>query len=171
MKKIFLVLSLSLLLAGCQKAPDAPPISSSPTEPPKGIFSSIADAVQKQIVLKCEYVDEDGDTTITYIKGQTVRMVGQDQDKNKIDGLMKDGKFYLWSAGNKQGMVIDISKLDGASMGSTPIHSIDDVIGVLESQKNKCAVSPESSGLLDLPSDINFTDSAGFFGSTENPSD
>jgi len=168
MKKIFLVLGISLLLAGCQKVSDTTSTTIQPTEPPKNIFTSIADAVQKQMVLKCEYVDEDGKTTTTYIKGRTVRMVGQGDDNKKIDGLMKDGKFYLWSGENKQGMVLDISKMEGASMGKTPVNNVDDVIGVLESQKDKCRVSPESSGLLDLPTDIIFTDTGDIFGGTGN---
>jgi hypothetical protein len=167
MKKIFLVLGISLILVGCQKAPENSPSGSvNPTQPPKDIFSSIADAVQKQMVLKCEYTDEDGGKTMTYIKGQTVRMMGQGDDNKKVDGLMKDGKFYLWSEGNNQGMVIDISKMEGASMGETPVNSIDDVIRVLESQKDKCVVSPESTGLLDLPTDVKFTDSGSIFGGT-----
>jgi len=169
MKKIFLVLGISLMLVGCQKAPVTPPsISSNPTQPPKDIFTSIKDAVQKQMVLKCEYTDEDGSKTTTYIKGQTVRMIGQGDDKKKIDGLMKDGKFYIWSGENKQGMVIDISKMEGASMGKTPVNSIDDVISILESQKDKCAISPESSGLLDLPTDIVFTNTGSIFDGTGN---
>ena len=155
------------MLAGCQKTPDTSSNNpSKPTDSPKNIFTSIADAIQKQIVLKCEYTDEDGKTTTTYIKGKTVRMIGQGNDDKKIDGLIKDDKFYIWSEENKQGMVIDITKMQGASMGKTPINSVDDVIGVLESQKNKCVASPESSGLLDLPSDIKFTDSGSIFGGT-----
>ena len=168
MKKIFLVLGFSLLLAGCQKVSDNNSTSIQPTEPPKNIFTSIADAVQKQMVLKCEYVDEDGKTTTTYIKGGTVRMIGQGDDNKKIDGLMKDEKFYLWSGGNKQGVVFDISKMEGASMGKTPVNSVDDVIGVLESQKDRCTVSPESSGLLDLPTDVIFTDTGNIFSGTGN---
>lgn len=165
MKKILIVLGVSLLLAACQKAPGtSSPESLVPAQESTNLFTTIKDAVQKQLVLKCEYVDEDGDKTTTYIKGQTVRMVGQGEGDKKIDGLMKDGKFYIWSSGNKQGMVLDISTMEGASMGSTPINSIDDVIGVLESQKDKCAISPESAGLLELPADIKFTDSPSFFG-------
>jgi len=170
MKKIFLLLSLSLILVGCQKSNNSSvlPTSSPQTqETKKDIITTIKDAVQNQMVLKCEYVDEDGDKTMTYIKGQTVRMIGQGGDDKKVEGLMKDGKFYIWSTENKEGMVLDISKFEGASMGNTPIHSIDDVIGVLESQKDKCVISPESLGLLDLPSDIKFTDSGSFFGGTE----
>jgi len=168
MKKIFLVLGISLLLAGCQKVSDNTSTLTQPTEPPKNIFASIADAVQKQMVLKCEYLDEDGETTTTYIKGRTVRMIGQGDDNKKIEGLMKDEKFYLWSGENKQGMVIDITKMEGASMGETPVNSVDDVIGVLESKKDKCSISPESAGLLDLPSDIIFTNTGDLFSGTGN---
>lgn len=169
MKKIIFILGISVMLVGCGQTP-GPSSSdlSGPTQPPKDIFTTIKDAVQKQLVLKCQYIDEDGSKTQTYIKGQTVRMIGQGDDNKKLNGLMENGKFYLWSEENKQGMVINIGQMEGASMGKTPVNSIDDVIAVLESQKDKCVVSPESTGLLDLPADIKFTDSGSIFGDTGN---
>ena len=159
MKKIFSILAISLIFAGCQKNPSLPkPGITVPTEPPKDIITTIKDAVQKQLVLKCEYTDEDGEKTMTYIKGGVVRLIGQDADNKELNGLMKDGKFYLWSNESKQGMIITINKKADLSMGDTPIESVEDVIEVLESQKDKCSVSPESAGLLELPSDVEFSE-------------
>ena len=151
MKKIFLIVVLSLVLGGCQK---------------KDVFTSIRDAVTRQLTLKCEYTDEDGQTTTTYIKGQMVRMVGAGSGTTKIEGLMKDNKFYLWSSENKQGMVLEIAKLTegGAKMGEKEIKSIDDVIGVLEEKKDKCKVTSEGAGLFEVPADIKFTSTEGFLG-------
>lgn len=168
MKKIFLILVVSFILIGCQKKPNTPEsVVSVPTEPPKDIITTIKDAVQKQLVLRCEYTDEDGEKTMTYIKGGVVRLIGQDADNKELNGLMKDGKFYLWSNESKQGMIININEKADLSMGDTPIESVEDVIEVLESQKDKCSISPESAGLLDLPSDVEFSEAGGFFGDSQ----
>ena len=169
MKKIFLIFVVSLIFSGCQKNPNLPePGITIPTESPKDIITTIKDAVQKQLVLKCEYIDEDGEKTMTYIKGNVVRLIGRDADQKELNGLMKDGKFYLWSNESKQGMIININEKADLSMGDTPIESVEDVIGVLESQKDKCSISPESTGLLDLPSDVEFSEAGGFFGEDQD---
>jgi len=159
MKKILLIFAVSIVFAGCQKNSNLPkPDIAVPTEPPQNIITTIKDAVQKQLVLKCEYIDEDGEKTMTYIKGKVVRLIGRDADQKELNGLMKDGKFYLWSNESKQGMIININAKADLSMGDTPIESVEDVIEVLESQKDKCSISPESAGLLELPSDVEFSE-------------
>ena len=71
----------------------------------------------------------------------------------------------MWDEVKKEGMELDISKMtaDGSvKMGDKPIKSVDDVIAVLQQNKNTCALSPESAGLLDLPTDVKFTKTDGF---------
>ena len=48
------------------------------------------------------------------------------------------------------------------SMGGTKIKNTEDVINVLEEKKNNCVVSPESAGLLEVPTDIKFTNGTDF---------
>jgi len=63
-------------------------------------------------------------------------------------------------------MILEIAKLTegGAKMGEKEIKSIDDVIGVLEEKKDKCKVASEGAGLFEVPTDIKFTSTEGFFG-------
>ena len=149
MKKTILILAGAILLGGCQtkinyKSPD--------------VLTTIKDAVSKQLVVKCDYTDKDGKITTTYIKGSMVRMVGSGDQAN-VNGLMKNEKFYLWDATKKKGMVIDLAKMaaDGSlKIDEQPVKNIDDIVAVLEKHKDKCSLSPESSGLMELPTDIKF---------------
>jgi len=175
-KKITLTLFLALLLAGCQQTSttnQASSVTSSPTdnsvqvEPTKAntdIFSSIQDAISKQLLLKCEFTDTDGQKTITYIKGQVVRMVGTGEEST-VEGLMKDNKFYVWDSQKKAGMIIDLAQMTGdggASMGGKQVRSIDDVVNVLQENKQNCSLSPESASLMELPTDVQFASTADF---------
>jgi len=155
MKKTFLVLFAVVLLSSCQKNP----------EDEKDVFTSISDAINKQLVLKCEYVDTDGEKTITYIKGRTVRLKGTGEQET-IEGLIKGDAFYLWDSVKKEGMEINLLKMaeDGSvSMGEKTIKSVDDVVSILQEKKDSCVLSPESAGLLDLPTDVKFTKSEDIF--------
>jgi PBP1b-binding outer membrane lipoprotein LpoB len=163
MKKIILIVMLTLVLSGCQKKPE----NNTSGEVKKNVFTSIRDAVTRQLTLKCEYADEDGQVTTTYIKGQMVRMVGAGTDKVKVEGLMREGKFYLWNNENKQGMVLEMAKLTesgSAKMGEKQINSIDDVIGVLEEKKDKCSVTSEGASMFEVPADVKFTNTSGLLG-------
>jgi hypothetical protein len=59
--------------------------------------------------------------------------------------------------------VIELENMKDAKMGNRPIKSVDDVIAVLEEKKDKCSLSPESVGLLELPSEVEFEDAKGWF--------
>lgn len=157
MKKIILIALTALVLGGCGVKQEIKNETKTETKK-EDIFSSIRDAVTKQIALKCEYTDENGNKTTTYIKGQTVRMKGNGEQSN-FDGLMKEEKFYMWDNVKKTGMILDLAKTadDGSvKMENKQIKSIDDVIDVLEEKKNNCVVSPESAGLFEIPSDVKF---------------
>lgn len=153
--KFFTILSLSLFLSACSLKP-------TPT-PPKNVFTSVKDAVNKQIAIKCEYTDN-GHTTTTYIKGQTIRLVGNQQSAG-IEGLIKNGQFYLWNTKDKKGMTLDLTKIQGAKMGNTNIKSVDDIVTELDNKKENCTVSTDNNSIFDLPSDINFSAAPDLFGS------
>ena len=167
MKKSFTILFAVLMLSGCQKAGTSTPLAPTPTakEPLPNVFATIRDAVTKSLMLKCEYTDDNNQTVITYIKGTSVRLNGTGTEA-KINGIMKDGQFYLWEIGKNKGMKLDIAKLaTGGSlkMDGTVIKSEDDVIGVLERHKDKCQVSPGDVSMMDLPGGVDFTASSDLF--------
>ena len=155
-----MVLIVALIFGGCQLKTQNQQ-GNTTDNGNKNIFTSIKDAIDKQIVLKCEYNDEETKTATTYyIKGKVVRMRGTGEQSN-IDGLLKDNKFYFWDNQKKEGMILDMAKMaeDGnVSMGDQKVKSTDDVINKLEERKTNCVASPESSGLLEVPTDVKFAD-------------
>jgi len=172
MKNIIPLVLVGIILAGCQAKttpPQTPENDRLVTPAQANVFTTIKDAVTNSLVVKCDYVDEDGEKITTYIKGKVVRLLGTGEQE-KINGLMKDGQYYLWETGNKDGMVLDLAKLtaDGsAKMGETVIKSEEDVIAKLEEQKNNCQLSPADAGMLEIPGDVNFQRSDDIFASTK----
>ncbi len=168
MKRILPIIFLSLALAGCQKTSSAQ-INPTPTKTQANIFTSIQDAVNKQLILKCNYTDDTGSQITTYIKGSLVYLRGSG-DQASVSGLMQEHKYYIWAEGNNKGIVFDLDKMmaDGtAKMGDTVIKSENDIIAKLEEQKQKCQLSPESGSLFDLPKNVDFQSGDNFFGSSK----
>lgn len=160
MKKLTALLLAALILSGCQKTPTA----NSNQNP--GVFTTIKDAIAKQLIVKCNYTDttNNNQVTTTYIQGTTVRLQGTGTQAN-VDGLIKDNIFYLWDNTKKQGMKIDLSGMatDGSlKMNGKPIKSVDDIVAALEAEQNNCGLSPQSAGLFTLPSDVTFTDASNY---------
>lgn len=168
MKKFIFLFLFAILFSGCTQA-SQPPVAEtpSPTATPtaSNIITTIKDAITKNMVLKCEYTDEDGGKTTTYIQGNSVRMIGNDEKTKNINGLIKDKKFYVWELNGKEGMIIDMTKIDDKNplkMGETAVKTEEDVINVLEGQKDKCIVSPVDASFLELPKDVVFKEFAGW---------
>lgn len=165
MKKIFVIMLFVILLSGCGAKNGA--------KEDKNLFTSIKDAISKSITLKCDYVDEEGNKAIVYLKGKVVRMeseavIGEGQTQ-KIYSLIKDNKFYIWGYTSNTGLVFDMSKQaanENKSMGDTKIKSSDDMINELEAKKENCKHEVVSDSFFEVPSDINFTSNLfeGFMG-------
>lgn len=129
----------------------------------KNVFTSIKDAVTKQIGLKCEYEDEEGVKATTYIKGTNVYLeseIDNDGEKVKFKGIMKDQKYYLWGDGSDQGMMFDLSKLSSeeSENNGTKVQTQDEIIAKLEQNKNKCQPENISASMFDTPTDVNFVE-------------
>jgi hypothetical protein len=131
------------------------------TEKPN-VFATIKDAIARQIALKCDYTDDKGNTTETYIKGSQIYMEGSTKVADKdvtFNGIMKDNKFYVWTNQSDKGLAFDLTKkVEGTTMkmGETAITSTDDVIKELEKEKNKCSPTSIADSKFDLPSGISF---------------
>ncbi|MCX6744675.1 MAG: hypothetical protein NTX82_04085 [Candidatus Parcubacteria bacterium] len=155
-KKLLILVFAVVLLAGCGKQAQTNQAEK------KDVFTSIRDAITRSITLRCDYVDPtDSATTITYIRGQMIRMMTGDNTDGSVNfnGLIKDTKFYIWSKDSKQGAVMDLSTLQDSSdmkMGQTQIHSVDDIINELEKEKNKCRQEAIADSMFEVPTDIEF---------------
>lgn len=148
-----------ILLSACDKKEETGGIG----QTVNNTFSTIKEAVVKELPVKCEYNDEDGEKIEIYIKGMKVRFRGTGDQAN-LDGLMMDGKYYLWDKVKREGMELNLDKFlaDGStSIGGKEVKSVDDVIGVLEEKKENCVITSDND-LFVKPSDVKFSDGSGF---------
>lgn len=167
-----LILVLPFLLTACTKVTKttttetAQPTPMAAKEEPKkdgNIFTSIADAVQRSIPIKCEYTTEKGEKAVTYIKGKKVYIEGVDEATKDTRSLITDDKIYFWSVSKKQGMTIDIPKAGDdsskskVSMGQTSVRSSQDVVNELQKNQNKCSPAVIADSVFDVPTDVKFS--------------
>lgn len=124
-------------------------------------FTSIKDAVDRSIALKCEYTDESGEKTIASIKGKQIRMdsVVEGTD-GKFHGIIRDNKMWIWADKQPEGMMLDFAKVtdDSLKMGDKVIRSQDDIVAKLEEKKDTCKTATIADSDFDLPTSIKFTD-------------
>lgn len=168
MKKLWLIFFVAIIFSACQKKDNLDASSQQSNQVnnnASSVFTTIRDAVTKNITLKCEYTDEDGEKILTHIQGMKVRLKGSGEEAD-FEGLMRDGKYYLWSVSKKEGMIIDMTKFvegDSVKMGERVIKSIDDVVAVLEEKKQNCSVVSVEANFFEIPGEVKFEDAGGFF--------
>jgi len=155
MKKIIGLAAFLLILSACAASPA------------KQAFTSIRDAFDRSLSLRCEYTDEDGATSINYIKNKMIRTESKTstgEEMIDVVGLIRDEKIYIWGKEDAEGLMMDLSKItgDGLEMGDTRVKTIDDIISELEKNKNNCRVENIPNTNFDVPANINFRDLSSF---------
>jgi len=116
------------------------------------VFNSIEDAIAKSLSLKCEYkVGEN--TTIAYVKGNSVKIEGSWEGNNSSIVIMKDNKLWTWDTVKKEGVILplDMGEEEESTTGK-------DIIGGIEAQREFCKVSVFSDSIFDVPTDVKFQD-------------
>ncbi|MFH1620885.1 MAG: hypothetical protein ABIB04_02255 [Patescibacteria group bacterium] len=157
-----LVLSLAVAFgAGCNKNKSQDQTDTGLEN--KGIFASIKDAFDKSIAVRCDYTDDDGGETITYIKNKRIYLESEPQGTADgktviIHGLVRDDKMYIWGDENDKGIIFDFTTISGEppKMGGKEIHGTQDIIDKLEEKKDKCKTESIGDDKFELPSKIEF---------------
>jgi hypothetical protein len=171
-KKLFAVLAAAALVvtlgAGCggKKEPENQNQGNTSANTPGdenksgGIFSSIKDAFDRSVSLRCEYVDENGEVSINYIKNKMIRTEAAEtkEGATKVYALFRDDKMYAWDDKSGNGMVLNIAgmKEDPATVGNAEVRSTDDIISVLEGKKDKCWAESVPDSYFEVPGNIKF---------------
>lgn len=125
-------------------------------------ITSIKDALTSNVTLSCEFTEETGNVTKSYIKNGAVRVSMVNNDKaNEI--IIKDQKMYLWDEGKKEGFIYDVSNNqddDQPDMDVTNknISSSDFYLNMIDKYKDHCKVTTVSDSYFVIPADINFQD-------------
>lgn len=129
------------------------------------IFSSIKDALSKSLSLTCDFTDEAGRVTKSYIKNGAVR--ANFSGKTPLESgsvIVKDKKMYLWTA-DKKGFTMELTdeQLSGKAAtdsGTTPNAAAQqsNILASLEKYKNNCKAGVISDSMFVPPTDITFSD-------------
>ena len=161
---LILVIGGALLLAKMQKksqvAEQNMTMSPKPTQH-QNIFSSITDALTKQISLSCDFTTDEGVHITSYIKNGAVRadLAGKTADQNG-SVIIKDKKIYFWNS--SVAMMMDepqITVTPGAATQSATSQE-QNIMNNMEKYKQYCHNAIVSDNEFVPPNDRTFTDAS-----------
>lgn len=160
---VAVVLLLALLAFVFTRSTQAPESAMTGTSQKtgSGAFTSIKDALSKSVSLQCNFTDEDGRQTETYIKNGAVRANYTAADPDESGSMiMKDKTFYMWNAKN-EGWKMQIPESDESGTqapGQEGQVSWDDTMKAIEKYKESCKPSVVADSLFTPPSTVKFAD-------------
>lgn len=136
-----------------------------PSPTTAGIITSIKDALAQSQSLQCDYTDDTGRQTTSYIKGGAVRVDYTGQNAQESGSMiMKDKKMYFWNG--KQGMMMEFD-IDQIAANVTPSAKVtpgqqnpDEVMENLEKYKENCRQAAVADSLFVPPADVKFIDTS-----------
>lgn len=155
-KKVLILLAVLLLLIsgivyvkGAKKVNNNEPKSNT-------VFTSIKDAISKDISLVCEFKDENGGATKSHIKNGAVRISTDSTSQQDGEIIIKDKKMYMWDTKAKEGFVYDIP--DAENSDSSEVVKSEAYLDMLDKYKDSCKVESVEDSYFVAPTDIKFQD-------------
>ena len=126
-----------------------------------GVITSIKDALSKSVSLTCEYKDEKGQTTKTYIKNGAVRITAEGSSQGEI--IIKEDKMYIWDTNTKQGFMYKVEKPDDSvstnqDYGSQNGVTSESILESVNQYKDSCKAGTLADSYFTVPTDVNFQD-------------
>lgn len=134
------------------------------------VFTSIQDALSRSLTLECNYKDDKGTQTTTYVKGGAVRVVmsAMADPKQPNNVIVKDKKMYMWNDTTKAGFTYTMTEpaVTGTSPVATGQPAASDkqasFLATIEKYKNACKTSTVADSFFQVPIDVNFQDMNAF---------
>lgn len=129
------------------------------------VVGSIKDVLMGGASFQCEFTDEDGNQTKSYIKAGKVRTdtIAVDSQQSG-SAIMRDKTMYFWNG--KQGMKMtfdqNIAEMSEEAVEEYSNEQQKDVMQDLEKYKEYCKPGSVSDSLFEPPTDVTFTDFSGF---------
>lgn len=165
-KKILIIVVILLLLLGGGywfmnlRVTDVDPGNAKPVEN-SDLFTSIKDALSKNMTLVCDFTDEYGNATKSYVKGGAVRvsMTGDGRQAGEI--IINNKKMYMWDNKKKEGFVYTIPdepEDNQTGVTSQDIVSSESYLDMIDKYKDSCKVATVEDSYFEVPTDINFQD-------------
>jgi hypothetical protein len=137
------------------QAPSSQPSTSTPQQENTNVFSTIKEALSKSMSLQCDFTDEEGRKTVSYIKNGAVRAdITSTEADESGSVIVKDKRMYFWN--NQGGFTMEFTdeqmeSAQGSAQGQ-------DIIQSLEKYKQSCRPSSVSDSQFTPPSDVKFQD-------------
>ncbi len=169
MNKNIIIGAIILLLAGgagfyfFSKSKTISTQSPAAVQPETSVFTSIKDALAKAISLECDFSDQTGHQTKSYIKNGAIRAdITAADPKQSGSVIIKDQKMYFWNSVG--GFTMDVpneSPTPGANAKATANPSGLSAAGMIasvEQYKDSCKPSVVSDDLFTPPANVKFQD-------------
>ena len=126
------------------------------------IFVSVKDALSKNLTFACEFKDETGVSTTSYIKNGAVRVSSINESGETSEMIFKDNKMYTWDLATKEGIVYDVSDSEDTDADSESVVSTNDKVAayynMIDLYKDSCKVTAVSDSYFEIPTDVKFQD-------------
>lgn len=127
-------------------------------------FSSIQEALSKNLSLQCDVTDPQGHKTVSYIKNGKIRVdiTGATTAENG-SVIMRDNKMYFWNNKGGISMEFNIDELGKQGANSTPDQSgtgqnPQAYVDMMEKYKESCKNATVSDSLFEVPTNVKFQD-------------
>ena len=162
---IIAIVAVVLLLAGgfivmknnqkIASNPSAGSLAQPDTSKGESVITSIKDALSKSMTLTCEFTDERGRGTKSYVKNGAVRADITSPNANEAGSfIIKDKKMYFWN--DKQAMMMEIPA--EANTQTKQGGQEQELMNSMEEYKDHCKPGVVADSLFTPPADIKFTD-------------
>lgn len=124
------------------------------------MFSSFKDLLSKNTSVECNYTDEQGRQTKSYIKNGSVRVdmvAANPQDGGSV--ILKDKTMYVWG-GEKEGFMMTISDIEDLqkNVPTGALSAQSNIAENIEKYKESCKEASVDDSHFVVPTDIKFTD-------------
>jgi hypothetical protein len=171
-KKIIIALVISLIvvsgivLTKGQKKGSEDSISNDGN---KNVFTSIKDAMSRDISLVCEFNDE-GNSTKSYVKNGAVRISTDNESSQGGEIIIKDKRMYMWDIKTKEGFVYDVpdAEDDNNSGDNQELSQSESYLSMIDKYKDSCKVVSVEDSYFVTPNDVNFQDMNKFLEDLQN---
>jgi hypothetical protein len=132
--------------------------SSAPNQENASVFSTIKDALSKSVSLECNFTDESGRSTVSYIKNGAVRANISASDPSQSGSvIVKDNRMYFWNEEGGFTMEFTDEMMEGVAPTGQSSQG-QDIVATLEKYKESCKAAVVSDSLFTPPSDVKFQD-------------
>lgn len=130
------------------------------------VISSIKEALAGSQSLQCDFTDENGRKTISYMKSGMIRTDFQAADPKQSGSMIaKDKKLYFWNGKTGTMMAFDIEAMMEKVTQTPKVSTVtntgqkpEDFVDSLEKYKQSCKPASVDSALFTPPTDVKFTD-------------